>query len=96
MDVEMRSDITLFCFIVLCILLLVLFPSTINGRELFWIATLILYLLFRVIRRIVGDSTANADDNPRESFWLNLAEVMVVVVVLGGFFVLAYINNRQR
>ncbi len=90
----MRSDITLFCLIVLLILLLVLFPSTIRGRELFCIPTLILYLVFRVIRRIIGGRTANTDDNKREAFWLNLAGVIVMVAVLGGFFVLTYINNR--
>jgi len=87
----MRSDSALSCLIVLSILFWVLFPSTIHPRELFGIAILILYLAFRVIRRIIGTRTADTDNNKKEAFWLYLA----VFVVLGGLFALAYINNRQ-
>jgi hypothetical protein len=73
---------------------MVLFPSTIRPKQVFGIAVFIFYLVFRVIRRIIRGRKANMDNNEREAFWLNLAGAIVLVVFLGGFFVLIYINNR--
>jgi hypothetical protein len=90
----MRYDISLLCVIILFTVLMILFPSTFHARDFFGIATLIVYFVIRVIRRIVGGRTANTNNNEREASWLNFADVLAFILLLGGFLVLVYINNR--